>query len=113
MLTKADLSEIRKIVREEVENETQAIKNELQGDITMSRMRVQNDISELKDRIKNLDIRMTRLENGVEKLENRVTKMHKDLKNEIKMVVDFLDKENIKTLKRVEKIEDHLGLTVS
>ena len=106
MLTKADLSEIRKIVREEVENETQAIKNELQGDITMSRMRVQNDINELKDRIKNIEIRLT-------KLDNRVAKMHKDLKNEIKMVVHYLDKENIKTLKRVEKIEDHLGLTVS
>lgn len=106
MLTKTDLSEIRKIIREEVENETQAIKNELQADITMSRMRVQSDINELKDRIKNIEIRFA-------KLENKVTKMHKDLKNEIKMVVHYLDKENLKTLKRVEKIEDHLGLTVS
>lgn len=56
---------------------------------------------------------MTRLENRVEKLENRVTKMHRDLKKGIKMVLDFLDKEKIKTLKRVEKIEDHLGLTPS
>ncbi|OGH20095.1 MAG: hypothetical protein A3D74_03365 [Candidatus Levybacteria bacterium RIFCSPHIGHO2_02_FULL_37_13] len=110
MLTKSDLQQIerivRTIVREEVENETQAIKNELQADITMSRVRVQNDIGELKDRIKNIDIRLT-------KLENKVTKMHKDLKNEIKMVVHYLDKENIKTLKRVEKIEAHLGLAVS
>jgi len=103
MLTKSDLQQIEKIVktivREEVENETQALRDDLQADIAMSRMRVQADINELKDRIKNLEI--------------RVAKMHKDLKNEIKMVVHYLDKENMKTLRRVEKIEEHLGLTSS
>lgn len=68
MLTKSDLSQIRKVIREEVENEAQSLKDELQSDITMSRIRVQNDIGELKDRIKNLEI--------------RVAKMHKELKNE-------------------------------
>lgn len=77
MLTKSDLSEIRKIIREEVENEAKATKDEVQAEIKMSRIRIQTDIEELKDRIKNLEI--------------RVTKMHKELKNEIKMVVDFLD----------------------
>ena len=99
MLTKSDLSDIRKIVREEVENEAQAIRNDLGADINMSRMRVQADIIELKDRIKNLEM--------------RVTKMHKELKEEIKMVSHFLDKENIKTLKRVERVEQHLGLTAA
>lgn len=94
MLTKDDLSQIREIVREEVENEAQALKGELQADITMSRIRVQNDIGELKDRIKNIEIRFT-------KLENRIVRMHKDLKNEIKMVANFLDKDNMQTLKRV------------
>lgn len=97
MLIKSDLSEIRKIVREEVENETHAIKDELQSDITMSRMRIQQDINELTDRTKNLEI--------------RITKMHTDLRNEVKMVSHFLDKENMETVKRVEKIEDNLGLT--
>lgn len=96
MLTKSDLSEIRKIIREEVENELNAAKDELQADISMSRMRIQNDINELTDRIKNLEI--------------RVTKMHTELKTEIKMVSHFLDKENMETIKRVEKIEDHLGI---
>lgn len=99
MLTKSDLSQIRKIVREEIGNETQALKNELQADISMARIRVQNDINELKDRIKNLEI--------------RVTQIHKDLKNEIKMVANFLDKENIKAVKRVERIEGHLRLPAS
>ncbi|GEM_PF-1217854 len=95
MLTKSDLSQIRKILREEVENEVRASKDELQADISMARMRVQNSVDELKDRIKNLEI--------------KVTKMHKELKEEIKIVSHVLDKENIKTLKRVEKIEHHPG----
>jgi hypothetical protein len=96
MLTKEDFDQIRKIIREEVENESQSIKDELGAEITLSRIRIQKDVEELKDRIKNLEI--------------RVTKMHKELKEEIKMVTHFLDKENIKTLKRVKKIEDHFNL---
>lgn len=104
MLTKQDLSEIRKVVREEVENEVKAAKEELGADIIMARIRVQNDIEELKNRIKNVEIRLTGLE-------TKITKMHKGLKNEIKMVVEFLDKDNMKTVKRVMHIESHLGLS--
>ncbi len=108
MLTKTDLSQIeklvRKVVREEVENETKALKEELQGDIIMARIRVQSDIEELKNRVKNVEI-------GLTSLETKVIKMHKDLKNEIKIVVEFLDKDNMKTAKRVMRIESHLGLT--
>ncbi len=107
MFTKQDLSQIgklvRKVVREEVENETKASKEELQADIIMARIRVQSDIRELKDRIKNVEI-------GFTGLETKITKMHKDLKNEIKMVVEFLDKDNMKTAKRVMRIESHLGI---
>lgn len=105
MLTKTDLSQIRKIVREEVENETQALEDGLQAEITMARIRIQTDINELKNRLKNVEIK-------VKNLEARIIKMHKDLKKEIKMVANFLDKENIKTLKKVEKIEEHLKLPV-
>ena len=100
MLTKTDLLQITKavkeVVREEVGNEAQSIKDGLIQELTMSRMRVQTDIRDLGDRIKNLEV--------------RVTKMHKDLKSEIKTVVNFLDRENLKTLKRVE---DHLGFSAS
>jgi division protein CdvB (Snf7/Vps24/ESCRT-III family) len=107
MLTNDDFVKIKKliqetvqpIVREEVGNEIQTAKNEIQADITLSRMKVQNDIDELKNRIKNLEIRLT--------------KVHTDLKEEIKMVSHFLDKDNMKTLKRVEKIEEHLQLPSS
>ncbi|RJQ37280.1 hypothetical protein C4559_03865 [Candidatus Microgenomates bacterium] len=103
MLTQNDLSQIRKIikevVRDEIGNETQTLKDELQADITMARIRIQNDVSEITDRMKNIEI--------------RISKVHKDLKNEIKLVSHFLDKENIKTLKKVEKIEEHLGILTS
>lgn len=103
MLTKTDLNQIRTIVREEVENEVKTAKEELGADITMSRIRIQNDIGELKSRVKNVEIHLTGLD-------AKITKMHKDLKNDIKMVTEFLDKENVKTAKRVIRIESHLGL---
>lgn len=96
MLTKSDFLEIRKIIREEIENESKSIKDELGADINLTRIRLQNDIEELKDRIKNLEI--------------RVTKMHKELKEEIKLTAHVLDKDNMKTLKRVRIIETKLGI---
>lgn len=96
MLTKDDLVAIRKLVREEVGNESQAIQDELGSELNSARMRIQTDVRELQDRVKNLEIRTAR--------------MHKDLKKEIKQVSHFQDVENLKTLKRVEKIESHLGL---
>ena len=103
MLTRDDLNQFRKVIREEIENETKVLKDELGSDITMARMRLQADINELKDRIKNLEIGMTNLE-------SKITRMHKELKSEIKLIVTVLDKENLKTLKRVEKIEQNLSI---
>lgn len=104
MLTQNDLEKIRKIiradvreiVREEVGNETQAIKEELQADITHAQIRIRSEIDELKNRIKNLEI--------------RITKLHKELKEEIKLVANFLDRENVSTNKRVKRIDHHLSL---
>lgn len=64
------LKEIRKIVREEVGNEIQASKDDLDSTIREARMRVQMDIREQADRTKNLEI--------------RVERNHKELKAEIK-----------------------------
>jgi chromosome segregation ATPase len=96
MLTEEDLKSIRKIIREEVENEVSAAKDELQADINHSQLRIRGEIDELKDRIKNLEI--------------RVTKMHAELKEEMKTIANILDKDNMKTLKRVQEIEEHIGL---
>ena len=92
MLTKSDLKEFRKIVREEVESESQNLKLELQGDIKISQMRILNEIGELKNRLKNLEI--------------KVDKIQKDLK----IVVSFFDKEELRLQKRITRMEEHLRL---
>ncbi|OGM31488.1 hypothetical protein A2630_03625 [Candidatus Woesebacteria bacterium RIFCSPHIGHO2_01_FULL_44_10] len=92
MLTKTDLSQIKKIVRAEVEAEGQNIRDELQGDIKMAQIRITTEIRGVKDRLKNLEI--------------KTTKIQKDLKT----AVNFLDKEELKVTKRVKRIEAHLRL---
>lgn len=93
MLTKSDISAIKKVVqtetREIVQSETRKIVQE-------ELVPVKNDVQKLTNRIG--------------KLETRVTRVHKDLKKEIKTVSHVLDKENIKTSKRVNRIEEHLGI---
>ena len=59
MLTKTDLKEIRKIIREEVETESQNIKTELQSDMIMSTMRIMSELDKIKDRLKNIEINGT------------------------------------------------------
>jgi len=51
---------------------------------------------EIKDRMKNVEI--------------KINNVHKDLKKEIKQVVEFLDKEDVTLHKRISKIEKQLNL---
>lgn len=67
-MTTADLSQIRKVIREEVENETKTLKRELRSDILISRMRIQNDIDDLVNRMKNLEIQVRKLNDNEEDL---------------------------------------------
>ncbi|OGM20375.1 hypothetical protein A2714_00890 [Candidatus Woesebacteria bacterium RIFCSPHIGHO2_01_FULL_38_9] len=63
MLTKTDLKEIRKIIREEVEVESQNIKDELQADMKMNLIRTLSEIREVKDRLKNVEIKINKVQN--------------------------------------------------
>lgn len=103
MLTKTDLKEIKKVVREEVEAEGKNIRDEVGDSVRESRIRVQQDIRELSDRIKNLEIRVNSMEQGMKKEFEKVRK-------EVKNSVNFLDKDYVKLRKRVETIEKHLNL---
>lgn len=58
----------------------------------MSLVRILSEVREVKDRLKNVEI--------------EINKIQKDLK----YVVNFLDKEFLKVVKRVERIEKHLHL---
>ena len=91
MLSNDDLKKIRAVVREEVEEEVDSLKTEL----SMSDIRTRAEIDEVKGGVKDLKIQMK--------------KMHKDLRGEVKYVGHILDKDNIKTLQRVKRIEPHLG----
>lgn len=103
MLTKTDLTQFeklirkitREIVREEVENESQSIKDELSGDITRAMIKTVGEIRELKDRIKNLEI--------------RVTKMHIDIKKEIRKFFDFHDEDINQLKKRLNEVENKVN----
>ena len=92
MLTKSDLKEFRDIVREEIETEIQNAKQEMLADQKMNLVRSLGEIREVKDRLKNLEI--------------KITKIQKD----VKYAVDFLDKEGLKIQKRVERVEKNLNL---
>jgi DNA replication protein DnaD len=92
MLTKTDLSQIRKIIREEVEAESKPLREDLQGEIKLARIEIQNDIRGLTERAKNLEI--------------ATNKIQKDIKS----VVDFFDKEHLELRKRVKHLEEHQNL---
>ncbi|OGM19135.1 hypothetical protein A2955_05240 [Candidatus Woesebacteria bacterium RIFCSPLOWO2_01_FULL_37_19] len=92
MLTKVDLKEIRKIIREEVETEAENTKSELQSEMKMNMIRIVGELKDISSRMKNMEI--------------KVNKIQKDLKYS----VNFLDKFGLNTQKRIEGIEKHLRL---
>jgi len=96
MLTKDDLKEIRKVIREEVSVES----DDLKSDIKFSLLRIRTEIQHLEDRIKNLEIRVTKIEKRMIKLQVRFDERF-----------DYLDKEHLKNLEKIERIERHLVLT--
>lgn len=107
MLTKTDIKQIEvsvgKSVRNEVEAEGKNIRDELKSELISARFRIQEEVRELADRIKNLEIRINNLnsdtKNNFTKLDNRFTDLF-----------DFLDKDVMKTKKRTERTEKHLRL---
>ena len=127
MLTKLDLSQIRKVVREEVETEVKDTTQTLRSEIRESRMRVQSDIRDLDDRMKNVEVRMDGHEKSsslvieaLDKIEGRLSGLEKDAKDikkrvrktekTVDVMIDQFDKEIVGTQKRVSRIEEHLQL---
>lgn len=69
MLTKTDLEQIKKVVREEIEAEGELIKDELSNDIRTSRMEVVGEIREQDDRLKNIEIDIRKIKKVINPLE--------------------------------------------
>ena len=71
MLTKTDISQIRKVVREEVEAEVSDAKNSLGAQVRMTKLELKHEIHELDDRLKTTEIRLSGIDkklSGVEKV---------------------------------------------
>lgn len=106
MLTKTDLSQIKKVVREEVEAEGKNIRDGIESEVRMSRMRLQSDVSDLGDRLKNIEIRVNSLEKGNGEILKHIRKIRKDLDTNINLSDKFI----IHLEKRVKIIEGKLDL---
>lgn len=61
MLTKTDLNQIRKIFREEQRVEIGNLGSSLRSEMKLMRMEIQNDIRDLEDRVKNVEIRIDKI----------------------------------------------------
>jgi hypothetical protein len=91
-LTNDDLKKIRGVVREEVEAEVGNAKRDLDASISSVRLRNSYELNQINNRLKNLEIGQS--------------KIQKDLDS----TIDFLDKQDIKTEKRIERVEKKLNL---
>lgn len=70
-------------------------------------MLTKSDTKIIKDLLKPLEQDVTSLKVDVKVIKADVAKIRKD----VDAVVDFFDKEYLDIRKRVERIEEHLGLT--
>lgn len=112
MLTKDDLEQIRKVIRNEVNAEVKDSTRTLDGQIRISRMQIQQNISELDDRMKNVEIRLDSVQkdvSGLKKDLSDVKKRVKKIEKTTDIMVKFFGEEDVKFHKRVTKIEQHLG----
>ncbi|MCL6096126.1 MAG: hypothetical protein M1444_00370 [Patescibacteria group bacterium] len=106
MLTKIDLNQIRKVVRQEVKVEVKDLTRTLDSQIRLSRMQVQANIGDLDDRIKNVEIRLDDVGSQVKKTQKDVSQ----IKRNQDTMLDLLDKEQMQQRKRITRLEEHTGL---
>jgi hypothetical protein len=105
MLTKEEFTKLKKLVRDEVETEGKNTRVEINHSILMTKIKFSEGIDSLKSKVKNVEITTNNIEKDVSVIKKGVKKLQKDLKT----TSNFHDMENLKTVKRVEVIERHLG----
>lgn len=99
MLTKTDLSKIKKVVRDEVVSESKNTNLGLRSEIKLTRMQIQDDLVTLADRVKNL-----------EQQSRETGKEVKKIRKNVDIIIDSFDRENLSLNRRVGRIETHLQL---
>jgi hypothetical protein len=108
MLTKIDLDQIRKVIRQEVKVEVKDSTKTLESQIRLSRMQVQANIGELDDRIKNVEIKFDDVAINVKKIQKDVVLLKRDQGT----ILDLLDKEQMQQRKRIIRLEEEVGLPI-
>lgn len=103
MLTKQDLNAIgkltKKIIRDEIESEGRNIKDEITSDISSLKIRIFTEFIEAKDRLKNLEIRLTSVE-----------KMIKKIAEKLETAINIFSHLDVDLRKRVKNVEEYLKL---
>lgn len=99
MLTKIDLSKIKKVVRDEVVSESRNTNLSLRSEIKTARMQIQNELGTLTDRVKNLEQQSRETGKDVKKIRKNVD-----------TIIDSFDRENLSLNRRVARVETHLHL---
>lgn len=87
MLTKIDLSKIKKVV----EGSVRSVKTDTSA--------LKIDFSDLKQHVSRLGKDMTGIKSGVKKIDKKVDK-----------IIDFFDREHLSLEKRTKRVETHLHL---
>lgn len=108
MLTKNDLSQIRKVVREEVEVEAKTTRTDIEYEIKRVRIEFSLRLDKVEDYLKNIDIKNSRLEKEMQKMRKDITQIKKDINS----LIGYSDENHIRLRKRIEKIEEQINLPV-
>ena len=124
MLTKNDFDQIgklvQKIVRQEVKVEVKDSTRTLDSQIRLSRMQVQQDISELDDRMKNVEVGINTVDSRLNHVETRLDGIEKDItdvktgvrktEKTVSLIAKNYDEGDVMLARRVKKLEQHVGL---
>lgn len=111
MLTKIDLSQIRKIVREEVEAESKTIRTDIEYEIRRSRVELALRLDKIERKVKDLDIRTSHLETNTTKMLKTIQKTLMQVKNDINSLGRYADENHIVLRKIVEQLEEQVRIS--
>lgn len=97
---------INPVIRSEISNEIRNLKKTLTGEIKMSKVQILSTMSELEDRIKNIEVGQNDNNKQLSLLQKQIVKLRKDLAK----TIDFFDKADLSTREKVNKTRSELGL---
>jgi|SRR3989344_1826212 len=106
MLTNDDLKAVRKVIREEVEAESENNVRSMQSELKLFRMELSLRLDNVEDRLKDNEIATNKTFKNIE----RIMKDIKKIKADINRVIGYTDELHISLRKRVAKLEDNLGI---